>query len=111
MKESAKLHVVCDNLVLSGLAIVRLTYGVKSSKEALYKLYTLNSILWLYYSSFSLNGLRYNAFANSSQMYTVAHTFLNSRLIYPTPHLLSLLGCLTITSNLLTYKTEFLTSS
>ena len=49
MKESAKLHVVCDNLVLSGLTIVRLTCGVKSSKEALYKLYTLNSILWLDY--------------------------------------------------------------
>ena len=50
MKESGKLHVVCDNLVLSGLAIVRFTCGVKSSKEVLYKLYTLNSILWLDYS-------------------------------------------------------------
>ena len=42
---------VCDNLVLSELAIVRLTCGVK--KEGLYKLYTPNSILWLDYSSFS----------------------------------------------------------
>ena len=65
---------VCDNLVLSELAIVSLTCGVKSSREALYKLYTLNSILWLDYSSSSLNGLRYNAFANSFQMYTVADT-------------------------------------
>lgn len=40
MKESEKLHVVCDNLVLSELAIVRLTCGVKSSREALYKRYT-----------------------------------------------------------------------